>query len=596
MPGCGSIGTAYLALADALVGAGHEVVCIFSNGLRSSPLQVAQWSELFHARGLTLVVPPASAVPIKGLTYSVRSYEVYAWLKDNDRFDIVHFPDWQALGYHTQVAKRQGLAFAHSCLCVGLYGPTEWRKFTERRYYSDTSELQLDHMERESVAMADVLVSPDRERIEWVYQRGWVLPSICHVYASQTPQNEHEVARGMRTWASWHEQRAEQERGRALSPVTVEWPKVSLCLVTYNRPLLLAQALDSIRAISYPKLEVVLVDDGSTDAAAVATLASLEPEFSERGWQVVRQANRYLGAARNAGARHATGDLLLFMDDDNYAEPHEVETLVCALMNSGADIVCCGVNFFSGQTTPDLASAPGERWLPVGGAAAAGAFENCFGDANALVRRSCFDALGGFTEDFGVTHEDWEFHARAVLAGFKLQVVPEFLFWYRVNAGSMIRTLPAYPNYQRSLRPYVNAVPPALQNLVRCAQGVAMKAQADAETMALERRYAQATIAWRSKLEAGLALLQVNQKPAAVQMMLQGLKAAEATKEAPVVLEALMNVCTHLAPLDPARTRMLLDAALKIATRLGRDQAVVLATQLLQKLSRDSVAPATRAA
>ena len=52
-----------------------------------------------------------------------------------------------------------------------------------------------------------------------------------------------------------------------------------------------------------------------------------------------------------------------------------------------------------------------------------GIFKNCFGDASALVQRAVFEALRGFTEDAGVGHEDWELWARAVLHGYKLQVV-----------------------------------------------------------------------------------------------------------------------------------------------------------------------------
>ena len=50
-----------------------------------------------------------------------------------------------------------------------------------------------------------------------------------------------------------------------------------------------------------------------------------------------------------------------------------------------------------------------ERWLPLGDAAAVGLFKNCFGDAASLVERRAFEALGGFTEDGGVGHEDWRY-------------------------------------------------------------------------------------------------------------------------------------------------------------------------------------------
>ena len=109
-------------------------------------------------------------------------------------------------------------------------------------------------------------------------------------------------------------------------------------------------------------------------------------------------------------------------------------------------------------TDTGSASCPPEAsrqlWVPLGNAAGLGVFRNVFGDANALVRRTTFEALGGFTEDYGVGHEDWEFFARASLAGVNLQLVPEPLFWYRLNAASMLRAGNAQADHARSLRPY----------------------------------------------------------------------------------------------------------------------------------------------
>src|SRR5262249_59546510 len=97
-------------------------------------------------------------------------------------------------------------------------------------------------------------------------------------------------------------------------------PLVSVCLSHYNRPMLLRQALDSLRVQDYPNYEVVLVDDASTEPAALAYLDRLKPDFDRSGWQIIRHdQNRYLGAARNTAARPARGELLLFMDDDHYA-------------------------------------------------------------------------------------------------------------------------------------------------------------------------------------------------------------------------------------------------------------------------------------
>lgn len=154
---------------------------------------------------------------------------------------------------------------------------------------------------------------------------------------------------------------------------------------------------------------------------------------------------------------------MLFMDDDNYAKPHEISTFVRAAQSSGADVLTCWMDVFESKTAPRMAQRPTVRWLPIGGAVSAGLYKNCFGDANALVRRSAFLEAGGFTEDYGVGHEDWEFFAKMSLGGYKVSVVPEALFWYRRLGSSMLTETATYQNLMRGLRPYMNAAPRSLK-------------------------------------------------------------------------------------------------------------------------------------
>lgn len=248
-------------------------------------------------------------------------------------------------------------------------------------------------------------------------------------------------------------------------------PLVSVCMVHHNRPEFLEQALTSLRAQDYRNFEVVLVDDGSTAPAAVAKLDELEPEFAQRGWRIVRQENRYLGAARNTAARNARGEYLLFMDDDNYAKPHEITTFVAAAEYSGADILTAHMDCFFVRTAPIPGETATEQWGTIGASIALGVFQNTFGDANALVRKRVFEAVGGFTEVFGVGHEDWEFFAKAALKGYRLEVVPEALFYYRVLADSMLRQTSMNRNLLRNIRPYLAEMPQWAQQVILLALG-----------------------------------------------------------------------------------------------------------------------------
>jgi glycosyltransferase involved in cell wall biosynthesis len=135
-------------------------------------------------------------------------------------------------------------------------------------------------------------------------------------------------------------------------------------------------------------------------------------------WSVCEFEAENLLTRRVAARLYSKGEFVLFMDDDNYAKPHEISTFVRAMTTSGADVLTSFVDFFWGEERPDLTSDR-PSYMFLGGSADVGAFKNCFGDANCFVRRSSFDAIGGYTEDYGIGFEDWEMYANASLRGFK---------------------------------------------------------------------------------------------------------------------------------------------------------------------------------
>ena len=260
-------------------------------------------------------------------------------------------------------------------------------------------------------------------------------------------------------------------------------PMVSVCLVHYNRPETLRQAVDSLKAQNYRNYEVILVDDGSPSAEAQALLKTLETEFAARRWRIIRQENQYMWRARNNAARQARGDYLAFMDDDNIATPHWLARAMQVAQRTHADMVTSTMTLFEGLSPPDQ-RVLFPIWAPLGPAAAAGAFTNVFGDVHCLMKRSVFEKLGGFEERFSGYQEDWEFFARGVLAGYKLELIPESLLFYRISKTSVSRSADQNWNANRgcSIQPYLNAIRPELRDLIplmlenqRLYSGVAAK-------------------------------------------------------------------------------------------------------------------------
>ena len=112
---------------------------------------------------------------------------------------------------------------------------------------------------------------------------------------------------------------------------------VSVIIPVYNVEPYLRKCLDSILNQTYKNLEIILVDDGSTDKSGIIC-----DEYADRDKRikVVHQINQGLSAARNAGLDLCSGDYITFVDSDDYIEYDEIEVLVDQIVPNG--IVCNG--------------------------------------------------------------------------------------------------------------------------------------------------------------------------------------------------------------------------------------------------------------
>lgn len=272
-----------------------------------------------------------------------------------------------------------------------------------------------------------------------------------------------------RLWLDWHEGLARPPA----PPVLSGKPLVSVCMAAFNRHEPLAHAIASIEAQDYPHVELILVDDASTDPAAQRFHEALAPRFAARGWTLLsNETNSWQGVTRHRAAEAGRGEFLLFMDDDNAAWPDEVSTFVAAAQHSGADILTCQMQAFRGAGPPPRhRSTRPIGWIPVGACSSLGVFRNGFGDANMFMRRSAWDRMGGFTLDRAY-FEDWEFLQAASLAGLHLECLPEILFCYRIWEGAQTSAHDPdflYRSYARAMRPALAALPEALRPAMRLA-------------------------------------------------------------------------------------------------------------------------------
>ena len=218
-------------------------------------------------------------------------------------------------------------------------------------------------------------------------------------------------------------------------------PLLSVVVPVFDVAAYLPAALDSVLAQSHSRLDVVVVDDGSTDdSGAVAD------EYASRDSRVrvVHTDNRGLGAARNEGLEHARGDLVAFLDSDDVVPSDAYATMLASLAGSGSDFVTGSVVRWESPGGPD------ERWIeppwmrrlhvPMRSRIVAAEHPEILGDVfawNKLFRRSFWDVTG-LSWPEGVRYEDQPTTTRAFLAG-RFDVLSEVVYHWRIRAdGSSI--------------------------------------------------------------------------------------------------------------------------------------------------------------
>ena len=116
-------------------------------------------------------------------------------------------------------------------------------------------------------------------------------------------------------------------------------PFLSVIVPAYNSEATLERCVRSVLDQSFVDLELILVDDGSTDSTP-----DLLRQFSEEDGRVrvFTQANSGVSAARNLGLSHAQGTYAAFLDADDWVDPQTYEKLTAAMRESGASSAACG--------------------------------------------------------------------------------------------------------------------------------------------------------------------------------------------------------------------------------------------------------------
>jgi glycosyltransferase involved in cell wall biosynthesis len=217
-------------------------------------------------------------------------------------------------------------------------------------------------------------------------------------------------------------------------------PLVSVLIPAYNAASTLAETLASVCGQTYRNLDIIVVDDGSSDETGAVAARLSEGDTRIR---LLRQDNAGVAAARNLALRHAAGPVVAPVDADDLWHPTKIERQVRRLHEAtDAAVVYCWL------IEIDPASRVIGRRLDQdeceGDVYAALVLANFVGASVPLIRRDLAMAVGGWDPSLRARKaqgaEDWEFHLRlAAEARFALE--PAFLVGYRESPGTMSRQL-----------------------------------------------------------------------------------------------------------------------------------------------------------
>ncbi|MCC5790734.1 MAG: glycosyltransferase family 2 protein, partial [Opitutales bacterium] len=210
--------------------------------------------------------------------------------------------------------------------------------------------------------------------------------------------------------------------------------RVTVVLPLYNYRQFIIEALESLKAQTLADLDLIIVDDCSTDDPVPVVRSWLEENESRFGSTRFLQntRNQKLGITRNNGFDQAETEFIFPLDPDNTLLPECLERCLQGIEVAGAAMAYTDIDYF-GDVQTEIANFD---WNPH--LLAAGNFV----DAMALIRKEVWISLGGYTTSHDLfSWEDFDFWCKLAEAGLPARRIPTCLCRYRVHQKSMLRTL-----------------------------------------------------------------------------------------------------------------------------------------------------------
>lgn len=209
-------------------------------------------------------------------------------------------------------------------------------------------------------------------------------------------------------------------------PESKNMPKISVIIPCYNYGGFLMEAVESVLKQTFRDFEVIIVDDGSTDAETLSVLQGIEKQYPEI--KIIRQNNSGPAGARNRGIKSSRGEFFLPLDADDTIEPEMLEKCYEEIVkNPKLGMVYTWVHFFGND---EAIWKSGEYNF----------YDFLYSNqatVSALVRKCAWEDVGGYDENMRDGYEDWEFWINLGKAGWFGKLIREPLFNYRRHGTSI---------------------------------------------------------------------------------------------------------------------------------------------------------------
>ncbi|AHJ76061.1 glycosyltransferase [Kosakonia sacchari] len=235
-------------------------------------------------------------------------------------------------------------------------------------------------------------------------------------------------------------------------------PQLSLVIAVYNGEKFLSAFFDSIKAQQLESLEMIVVNDGSTDGSA-EVIARYASEFTH--FQVINQANQGVSAARNTGLAIARGEYLAFPDIDDVIYPGMYPRLLEIATQGNLDVATCNGTYIYDDGRPAKKIFPSDKLSSTGVLEGPVWLQMALSSRKFLhvtwlnIYRHAFIKEHGFTFEHGLRHQDIPWTTEVLLTAKRVQYVDETFYDYLIHSASVSHIPGTNDTRMRSARHYM---------------------------------------------------------------------------------------------------------------------------------------------